>query len=202
MNDRSVNNIYMSKIEFRKATAKDNKSKVIITASMKLFAENGFQATSISMISKEIGISKSLLYNYFASKEDLVKAVIEFGLDEMFGQLEIPNHDFDDAAMCHILDRNFEMMDMNPEYWKVYFSMMMQPRILKLTIQILMDKIQPIMGHFVQFFKDKGFEEFEKEALFAGSIIDGVSLNYLYNKDYYPKEYAIKRIKEILKIKI
>jgi len=44
-----------------------------ITASaMRLFAENGFDATTVDQIAREAGISRRSFFHYFGSKEDLV----------------------------------------------------------------------------------------------------------------------------------
>lgn len=48
-----------------------------------LFAKNGFHGTTISTIAREAGISKGLLYNYFESKDDLIKTIIYSGLDKL-----------------------------------------------------------------------------------------------------------------------
>lgn len=55
----------------------DNKRREIIAAAAALFAEQGYERTSMSAISDRIGGSKATLYGYFASKEDLLRAVLE-----------------------------------------------------------------------------------------------------------------------------
>lgn len=52
-----------------------SKQKIISTA-LTLFSENGFHATSIRQIASKAEISLGLLYNYFASKEDVLKAIL------------------------------------------------------------------------------------------------------------------------------
>lgn len=44
-------------------------------AALELFGEQGYDATSISQIGERAGITKSVLYHYFASKSDLYAAV-------------------------------------------------------------------------------------------------------------------------------
>lgn len=48
----------------------------ITAAAMAAFAENGYDATRVDDVARRAGISKGLLYRYFATKEDLFKAVI------------------------------------------------------------------------------------------------------------------------------
>lgn len=47
-------------------------SKNIVEASFKLMAEHGIEKMSLSMIAKEVGISKPAIYYHFPSKEALV----------------------------------------------------------------------------------------------------------------------------------
>lgn len=49
----------------------------IIDAAFELFAETGYQKTSIAAISKKAGISKGLIYHYFESKEDVLIGIFE-----------------------------------------------------------------------------------------------------------------------------
>ena len=60
----------------------------ILTSSMKLFGERGFEGTSVNAIAKEAHMAKGLIYNHFDSKEDVAKGVVEMmmemGVEMMF----------------------------------------------------------------------------------------------------------------------
>lgn len=47
----------------------------LLDAAQRLFARNGYDATSVSQIIGELGVSKGAFYHYFESKEDLVEAL-------------------------------------------------------------------------------------------------------------------------------
>ncbi|MDA1965753.1 TetR/AcrR family transcriptional regulator [Bacillus cereus] len=55
-------------------------SQNIVEASFKLMAEHGIEKMSLSMIAKEVGISKPAIYYHFSSKE----ALIDFLFEEIF----------------------------------------------------------------------------------------------------------------------
>ncbi|MET7401476.1 TetR/AcrR family transcriptional regulator [Dactylosporangium sp. NPDC005572] len=62
----------------------------ILRAAARLFAANGFHATSMADIISEAGLSAGAVYRYFHSKEDLITAVAEIALtaaDDVFEQL-------------------------------------------------------------------------------------------------------------------
>jgi AcrR family transcriptional regulator len=58
-----------------------NKTKrKIFEASMKLFAEKGYDATSIEEITATVGVAKGTLYYHFSSKEEIFNFLIEEGM--------------------------------------------------------------------------------------------------------------------------
>jgi AcrR family transcriptional regulator len=50
--------------------------ELIVTATAELMAQGGVAATSLDAVRAATGTSKSQLYHYFASKDDLVRAVV------------------------------------------------------------------------------------------------------------------------------
>jgi TetR/AcrR family fatty acid metabolism transcriptional regulator len=53
-------------------------------AALRIFAEKGFQSTTITEISKEAGVSEATIYEYFGTKEDLLFAIPEKISNETF----------------------------------------------------------------------------------------------------------------------
>lgn len=54
------------------------KRQEIVQIATELFEQNGFERTSMSMISEKVGGSKATLYGYFGSKEELLQAVLNY----------------------------------------------------------------------------------------------------------------------------
>jgi len=65
----------------------EEKREEIIRIAAQLFQENGFERTSMSMISERLGGSKATLYGYFKSKEDLLLAVVHHDVPEQSERL-------------------------------------------------------------------------------------------------------------------
>lgn len=55
----------------------DEKRQAILDIAKESFTKQGFEQTSMSHISKQLGGSKATLYNYFCSKEEIFSAVME-----------------------------------------------------------------------------------------------------------------------------
>src|SRR5574343_1100048 len=52
----------------------DKRTKLMHTAK-RLFSENGFYGTATARIAKEAGVSNGILFHYFPTKDDLIKAM-------------------------------------------------------------------------------------------------------------------------------
>jgi TetR/AcrR family transcriptional regulator len=60
----------------------------IAEAAAELFAERGFDGTSMQMIADAAAVNKAMLYYYYASKRGLYSAIIQGGLETMSGLLD------------------------------------------------------------------------------------------------------------------
>ncbi|RTZ55141.1 TetR/AcrR family transcriptional regulator [Bacillus sp. SAJ1] len=64
-------------------TMMKQRRKELIETAIKLFAEKGFQSTSVQDIVSSYGISKGGFYNYFSSKEELLVDIFKYYNDKM-----------------------------------------------------------------------------------------------------------------------
>jgi len=56
----------------------EEKRREIVVAAAELFVKLGYEHTSMAAISDRVGGSKATLYGYFESKEELLRAVLEY----------------------------------------------------------------------------------------------------------------------------
>ncbi len=61
----------------------------LLSAALDLFVEKGYAATRVEEVAQRAGVSKGTLFLYFASKEDLFKAVVRENLSVRFPQWRI-----------------------------------------------------------------------------------------------------------------
>ena len=67
-----------------------NKTKrKIFETSMKLFAEKGYENTSIEEITATVGVAKGTLYYHFSSKEEIFNFLIEEGIKLLQNSVDI-----------------------------------------------------------------------------------------------------------------
>ena len=67
-------------------TKSDEKRREIIRVAAETFEELGYERTSMLTIAERMRGSKQTLYNYFASKEELLRAVLDFDVGEVAHQ--------------------------------------------------------------------------------------------------------------------
>lgn len=63
-----------------KERQRQERERLILRAAGALFAERGYHATSLEDIAARVGIAKGTIYLHFASKDDLVVAMLRHGL--------------------------------------------------------------------------------------------------------------------------
>jgi AcrR family transcriptional regulator len=179
---------------------KQKKELLIIETALLLFSEGGFTRTSMESIAKKAKVSKGNLYNYFKSKEDLLEGVLRDGLNqfsEIFtkgNSVLLSEVDFEVAVRA-----NFEMLQSNKMFWKLYYNLVTQPKVQDLFTKLFSPFLEQYMKIFETYFKNKGDSNPNATAMLLGSSIDGVSLGYLMMEETYPLEEVIAKLIEKFK---
>lgn len=174
------------------------RKKQIMDVAMYLFAEKGYSNTSISLIATKGKISKGLLYNYFTSKEDLLIHIFEEGIQEMLSFFD-PNKDgvLTKDEFIFFIHETFNLMSRKISFYKLYFSLVMQPSVWSVFEKKFAEIITPLIKMLTAYYKNKGSKNPEAEAVLMGSLLDGIGFNYVFNPSLYPieqvKEMVIKR---------
>ena len=165
------------------------RKKEIMDTALELFAIEGFDKTSISKIAAKAGISKGLLYNYFSSKEDLIKSIIFVGLDSLTGYID-PNHDgvLSREELQYFIEAFFNAVEKNEHYWRLYFTLFFQPHVLKLVEKRLIVMIHTYMKMLVKYFEAKGSDDPETDAIMLGAVLDGIGFHFMANTATFPME--------------
>ena len=81
---------------------KNTKDKILVTA-LRLFAQDGYEAVSVSKIAGELGITKGALYKHYKNKRDIFNSIFEClcQLDE------------ERAKSAKVPEKNFEEMPLS-----------------------------------------------------------------------------------------
>jgi AcrR family transcriptional regulator len=96
---------------------------------MRLFREQGFNATTMEQIADQVDVSKVTIYNYFPVKEAIVSDFFQAGSREVRDE-KIPDliKAFPDtkSRLLELFKRSHEWIKENREIYKIYFGYRMQ----------------------------------------------------------------------------
>ena len=173
------------------------KKKLIMDTALGLFAENGFNATSISQIAKKAGISKGLTYNYFESKKEILDEIIQEGFDTIYSNFDL-DHDgiLTEEEFVHFIHTSFEIMKENLEYWKLYYSLMLQPKVAESFAGEYDEKAKPILSMLYGFISSKGSKDPEGDLMVISALMEGAYLFFITAPDLFPSETLEEKIIE------
>jgi AcrR family transcriptional regulator len=106
---------------------REEKMTLIMDAALKHFAVEGYFRTTINHIAKHAGISKGLMYNYFDSKEALLKAIIHRSVNKVYKNLDIDRDGYLSEEKFEFFVRKIDVILKGEKYfWKLLFQLMMQ----------------------------------------------------------------------------
>lgn len=156
-------------------------------AALELFANAGYHSTSISQIAKEAGISKGLMYNYFESKDQLLREILFLGIESITESFD-PNRDgiLTQEELIHFIHESFKLIRKHRNYWKLYFSIISQAPVMKLFGNELSVKVSNYMKMIAAYFNEQKEENPVTEMCFFSALLDGVAMNYMIDPENFP----------------
>ncbi len=169
----------------------------IMAAAFKLIAKNGYEATSIAMIAKKAGVSKGLLYNYFTSKEELVKALVLGAMEEGDELIETLFNDDAKQTLKNLFRWFFQEMRERPDHWRLMTELTFKIERFDFVHEIVTAKMNEYFTMMETLLKEMGYENAFAEARIIGAILDGMAFHALMFTDDYPLDemeiYLIKK---------
>ena len=104
--------------EYRKSSTRAQ----LVRAGRKLFSEKGIYEARIEELAEHAGIAKGTLYLYFASKVQLVHAVVEEGFEDLGRRVSAAvegQRAFNDVVGC-IVQAHLDFFTANPDLMRVF----------------------------------------------------------------------------------
>ncbi|NOZ45887.1 MAG: TetR/AcrR family transcriptional regulator [Chlorobi bacterium] len=183
------------KTEKQNKEIRENKRNLIMMTSLELFAENGYHSTTISNIAKKAAISKGLLYNYFDSKESLLQQIIINGMENFTKLFDIDGDGvLTKKEMRYFISQSFVLLQENFSFWKIYFSLLLQPSVLTVVEKYLLKYLEPYIAVFLDFFQRNNYKNPVAEARFIAALLDGIGMHYIIDPANFPLNASLEKI--------
>ncbi len=176
-----------------KIVDKEKRKKEIALAALGLFAENGFETTSISQIARTADIGKGTVYEYFKSKDEIIVTSIAIWVELMISEAksELESIDGPTEKLLFFIQTTMEAFMSDQRHIKTAISIfqVLLTRIDMLTYheavqQTFSDMRQTIIEIVMDGYRMGIFHiEDEREALRIAinlmAFLDGIFLHYL-----------------------
>ena len=145
----------------------------IVAAAAALFAERGFDGTSMNAIAKAAGLTIGSIYQYFPSREAIVDAVAQyyidaFRADELVAQeqpLEPSLHDLVHRAVL-------ALFDFHTRYGGVKAFLDADPRRAE-SIRTIHEEVATVAPLIGRYYPDRSYEELARVVFATSAIIRG-----------------------------
>jgi len=109
---------------------REERKALIMEVALYLFANVGFHATTITKIAKHAGISKGLMYIYFKSKEDLLSAIIDKSVSEIYNYFDLNRDGFLTEEEFEFFIRKLGRIIYEKQtFWRLFFQVLMQTEV-------------------------------------------------------------------------
>ncbi len=185
----------------------------ILDAALTLFAENGYDGTSVEQIASIVGIKAPSLYKHYKGKEDILNALIDsaevryeemFGSENNIGKIPLSREEFIKVTMERI---SFTMRD--PIIRKIRMLLVQEQfrdeRISEVTTRHQLDGIQRMYAKIIKGMMDVGLVIKDDQELLAAELTAPAVLQ-IARSDRQPQceeecmEYIEKHLRHFCKV--
>jgi TetR/AcrR family transcriptional regulator len=140
-----------SKTKARRRFSAEERRNQLIRIALELFSQRGFEGTTTKAIAAAAGVSEAIIFQHFATKEDLYAGILdakaqETGIEEWKKQLrEFAEQENDEALFLSMVERILESNRLDPQFQRLAFQAVLSGHPLP---KIMAQRILPL-HHFL-----------------------------------------------------
>jgi AcrR family transcriptional regulator len=159
----------------------------ILEGALALFAEHGYTETTVRTIAEAIGMSQGLLYRYFPSKDDLLRAIFEESMRDVQASFTAADEGITpNEKLERLIRAAFAIVRAHLRFWKLSYGVRMQTAVLTGLGDALTSWTATIHRTLERYLAEAGFVDPATEAAILFALIDGVSQHYVLDPERYP----------------
>src|SRR5215207_9340498 len=159
----------------------------ILDVALRLFARNGYSATSVRMIAEEAGISQGLLYNYYDGKQALLRAIFERSMRDVDASFARAARAATPRKAIEVLVHSaFEIVRDHRDFWQLSYQLRMQSQVLTGLAKESRLSTDAIRARIEGLLRSAGVNDPAVEARVMFAAIDGVAQHYVLDPKRYP----------------
>ncbi|MFI6761527.1 TetR/AcrR family transcriptional regulator [Micromonospora sp. NPDC050417] len=176
----------------------------IIGAALEVFAAHGYEGATISQITERAQVSRGLISYYFASKRDLLEAVLGRWLDSVLSMLDDQGEDVPaDRLLAVVIDRALlgarEFLGMQ----RLMLCLMLQPGTREVFAKVERSRsgaVRAFEERLRAIFKARGAADPALEEVLLRSVLEGVVYKLAVYENTYPLADVRPRLYELYQL--
>ncbi|MCE7996388.1 MAG: TetR/AcrR family transcriptional regulator [Roseivirga sp.] len=167
----------------------ESKRQQVIDVATRLFAELGFENTSMASICAEAGVSKGLIYHHFATKNELLREIFSATTLRM---IEISQASEATSApheqLATLISQLFKQLQEDKSFFQLNLNIMLQPGTRSILHDLIQERSAHLMTSVRHIFDQIDPDNSELCSYMFIAELDGIALDFLSIFDSYPIE--------------
>lgn len=172
-----------------------SKKETVLETATKLFAELGFEKTSMALICKEAKVSKGLVYHHFESKESILVDIFTSSTYKMIESNVITEDTIEPKdELIQLINNVFYQLENDKLFFHFNLNIMFQPSTRSLLEVHIRERSDILFKSVKRIFDKISPDGSEIQTYIFLAEIDGIALNYLSVFDNYPLEMIKEKL--------
>jgi len=164
----------------------------LLAAAHATFVRLGYDRATIRDIAREAGVAQGLMYNYFRSKDDLLREVFRAGARDVAEALGAADADGTPAEQLErVIRRSFDIVRERRDFWLLNYMLRFQPRTAAWLGEKMMAWADAVRGQLAALLRKVGHRDSAALSRVLFATIDGVAQHYALNADTYPLDATV-----------
>ena len=169
--------------EERNQRMREDAARAIVEGAVRVFTEKGFHAATTAEVAERAGVSKGLVFNYFRSKDDLLRAVLEDRVAAALRELEgVPPPESGRVMLAAVVEHWPRYASRHAELHRLYISLLLQPGAtpaVQSAAAALKPQVERFYGAFETAFRAAGSADPRTDAMLFNAALNGILLTLI-----------------------
>jgi AcrR family transcriptional regulator len=167
----------------------------IINAALALFGAQGYERTSVKAIAEAAGIAQGLMYSHFASKDDLLKAIFQQSIQDVYGSFALAAAGSPGPPSIEAIIRAAAATVRGRlDFWRLSYGVRMQQPVLATLGDDLAGWVDTIRATLERSLRAAGAADPAVEARLLFAAIDGLCQHFVIDPETYPLDAVVEAL--------
>lgn len=167
----------------------------LMDAALRVFAQRGFEGSTVRDIAVEARVAAGLLYHYFPSKQALLTALFERSAGLVMAAFaDVAAVEGPRERLAALLRGSAASVRQNEAFFRVSYGVRFQHSVLAGLAPGIAAQSELYVGLFTALLSELGRPQPQLDARLLFATLDGVFQHYVLDPENYPLDAVIERI--------